>query len=247
MDINVKTDWGQCSATYDDLDWVSRDELLDAMVEMADVEEEQKVLDVGTGTGKVLLALKAICPDADYYGVDSCDAMLDKIDAAHNFKLQVRGVENLHGFPKNEFDLVTARMVFHHIDDLDKAMAEVHRVLKPGGKLIICEGNPPDRHSVSFYEEMFRYKEDRNTFLLDDLVNLFVRQHFKKITSKTIVLRDMSLNNWLDKSTIPASNVEIIKKMHQECDESVKRAYNMKIIKDDILMDWKFSLVLGVK
>lgn len=173
--------------------------------------------------------------------------MLDKVDASYDFNLFIRDMENLHGFQDNDFDLVTARMVFHHSKNLEKAMTEVYRVLKPMGRFILCEGNPPDLCSIPFYKNIFRFKEDRITFLLDDLVNLLVRQGFQKITSRTVILKDMSLNNWLENSGLPFRNVDIIRKMHYECDVFIKNAYNMKFRNTDILMDWKFSAVSGIK
>ena len=94
---------------------------------------------------------------------------------------------------------------------------------------------------------MFRFKEDRITFLLDDMVNLLVQQRFQKVISRTVILKDMSLNNWLEKSALPFRNVDIITKMHYNCDDIVKKAYNMKFQNNDILMDWKFSIVSGIK
>lgn len=243
----MRMDWTQCSATYDGLAWVSKDELLDAMADAAGVCSGQHVLDLGTGTGKVLMALYERCPDASYAGVDMCPDMLARIDASYGFTLLVREIEDLHGLPDNHFDVVTARMVFHHANDTEKAMAEASRVLNTGGRFVICEGNPPDRHCIPFFEAMFKLKEDRITFLLDDLVNLLVRQDFKDIRSRTVILRDMSLNNWLEKSVASSRNVEIITAMHRECDEHVQRAYNMQFVDGDIRMDWKFSIVTGTK
>lgn len=245
--IKKKTDWDTRSEVYNGLDWVNRDELLCAMVDVADVQKDYKVLDVGTGTGKVLMALNSRCPKAEYYGVDINKGMISKIDPSYDFNLSISEMENLANFKQNQFNLVTARMVFHHANDLAKATSEIHRVLKPGAKFVLCEGNPPDMHTVPFYKDMFRFKEDRHTFLLDDMVNLLVKQGFNNITSRSIIMKDMSLNNWLDNSGLPFRNTDIIKQMHFNCDSSVQKAYNMKIQKDDILMDWKFSVVSGTK
>ena len=245
--VKKKTDWDKRSMFYNALDWVRRDELLNTMVEVAGQLKGEKVLDVGTGTGKVLIALKERHPEADYYGVDICRKMLDKIDGSYDFNLSIQEIENLSEFKDNDFDLVTARMVFHHAKNITKAMNEVYRVLKHGGKFIICEGNPPDLNSVSFYKNMFRFKEDRITFLLDDLANLLIQQDFNMISSRTVILKDMSLNNWLEKSGLPYRNVDIIRKMHYDCDVLVQKAYNMKFVDNDILMDWKFSIVAGIK
>ncbi|MBA7545555.1 2-methoxy-6-polyprenyl-1,4-benzoquinol methylase, mitochondrial [subsurface metagenome] len=245
--VKMKTNWDYRSKYYNSLDWVTRDELLNTIVEMAGVLNGKKVLDIGTGTGKILIALNKKWPEADYYGIDISRGMMDKIDGSYGFKLSIREMENLYGFLSNDFDLLTSRMAFHHSKNLENAMNEVHRVLKPGGKFILCEGNPPDRHSIPFYQEMFRFKEERITFLLDDMVNLLIRNGFQKVTSEAVILKKMSLNNWLDKSGLPFRNIDIIKTMHYECDVLIQKAYNMKFQNDDILMDWKFSIVSGVK
>ena len=245
--VRMKTDWDHRSRFYDRLDWARRDELLNTIVEIAGDLRGKKVLDVGTGTGKVLIALEKQHPDAYYYGIDISQGMLDKTDPSYGFELSIREMESLHGFQDEDLDLVTARMVFHHARNLEMAMDEVYRVLKPGGSFILCEGNPPDRYSISFYENMFRFKEERITFLLDDLVNLLVRKGFQKITSRTVILKDMSLNNWLENSGLPFRNIDIIRKMHYDCDILLQKAYNIKFQNDDILMDWKFSIVSGVK
>jgi len=245
--VKVKTNWDYRSKFYNNLEWVNKDELLKAIVDIADDLSNKKVLDVGTGTGKVLMALKERNPNNEYYGIDISQKMLDKIDPSYGFNLSVADMGNLDDFQENYFELVTARMVLHHATDLEKSVNEIHRVLNHGGKFILCEGNPPDVYSVPFYKKMFRFKEDRITFLLDDLVNLLVRQDFKNINSRTIIMKNMSLNNWLDNSGLPFRNTDIIRKMHYECDVSVQKAYNMKIKKDNILMEWKFSVVSGEK
>ena len=173
--------------------------------------------------------------------------MLDKIDPSYKFNLSIGEMENLKNFDNDSFHLITTRMAFHHSKNILKAMDEVYRVLKNGGKFIICEGNPPDVCTLDFYTRMFWFKEDRITFLLDDLINLFVYKEFKHITSKTVILKKMSLNNWLDNSGLPLRNINIIKTMHTECEDTVKEAYNMIFQEDDILMDWKFSVVSGIK
>ncbi|MDP8214018.1 MAG: NTP transferase domain-containing protein [Candidatus Euphemobacter frigidus] len=245
--VKITTDWDQRARFYDRLEWAAKNQLLDTIVDMAGISKEEKVLDLGTGTGKILIASKKEQPDAEYFGIDISRSMLEKIDPSYGFDLSIKEMEDLRGFADGDFDVLTARMVFHHARNLERAMDEVHRVLKPGGRFILCEGNPPDRYSLPFYESMFRFKEDRITFLLDDLVNLLGQRGFKNITSRTVILRQMSMNNWLENSGLPFRNIDIIRKMHYECDAGIQKAYNMTVRDDDILMDWKFSVVSGVK
>lgn len=244
----VKTDWKKRAEKYNNLDWVNNDKLLSYMTEnISKINSSINILDVGTGTGKILLYLKLKRGEANYYGCDISSAMMNKIDPSYGFELKMANVTNLDIYPKNFFNYVTARMIFHHVDDVDKAMKEIYKKLKKGGKLIICEGNPPSYISHDFYKEMFFYKETRNVFMETDLINLYVRNKFRNITTNTIILKNMSLNNWIENSGLPQRNIDIIKKMHYNCHEDVKKDYNMKIVKDDIIMDWKFSIVTGEK
>lgn len=245
--LATNTDWEKRSEKYDHLAWVNNDELLEHLAAQVEVTPETHLLDVGTGTGKVLIYLKLKKGDAHYYGADSSAAMMRKIDPAYEFVLTEADVTNLAAYSDGLFDYVTARMVFHHVDDVHRAMREIRRKLKDGGRLIVCEGNPPSYDSYSFYKEMFFYKEIRNVFMESDLINLFAAGGYRNITTRTVILGDMSLNNWIDNSGLPRRNIDIIKRMHYECSETVQRDYNMKFLGDDITMDWKFSIVIGEK
>lgn len=242
----VHTDWKKRSEKYNNLDWVNNDQLLIHMGKCFDgINQDSNILDVGTGTGKILIYLKLKHGDANYYGCDISPDMMSKIDNSYNFDLKVASVTDLSEYPDSHFDFITARMIFHHVDELGKAMLEIHKKLKKGGKFIICEGNPPSYVSYKFYQDMFFYKEIRNTFMESDLINLFARNGYRNIRTETMIMPQMSLNNWIDNSGLPQRNIDIIKKMHYNCSEAVHKDYNMTVVKDDILMDWKFSVVLG--
>lgn len=246
--LRMKTDWAVRAQMYDNIQWVNVDEPLEAMVEMSNLNiSNPKILDIGIGTGKVLKYFKANKKDTIGYGIDISSEMMDKIDKKYDFNLSVGNVEDLSCFEKDFFDLVTARMSMHHVDALSKAMSEVYRVLKDDASFIICEGVPPTKEVLGFYKEVFSYKETRNTFLVDDLINLMCNSGFEKVTTRTIVVKDMSMNNWLSNSGIPYRNKDIISNLHYNCSEEIKAAYKMKFIDDDILMEWKFVVVSGTK
>lgn len=239
--------WAGRSKDYGKLDWVNKDEMLRVMVEMAGDYDNDSILDVGTGTGKVLMALHNKNPDILYFGIDTSVEMVNNLKKLNGFNVRMMDMEDMMHISDKGFDLVTARMVLHHATDINKAMSEIHRVLKPEGKLIVCEGNPPSKECLPFYNVMFVYKEERLTFLLDDLVNLLLNNGFKDVCSRTVILRDMSLNNWLDNSDTKLEDSEIIKRMHLNCSRAVRKAYNMRFVDGDVLMDWKFSVVSGIK
>ncbi|MBP8313493.1 class I SAM-dependent methyltransferase, partial [Clostridium neonatale] len=244
----TRTDWAVRSEMYNNISWVNKEETLDAMFELCNNScTNPKILDIGVGTGKVLKYFKNKINNAICYGIDISKEMMNKIDDEYEFNLLVGNVEELSEFGNDTFDIVTARMSFHHVKNLKKAMSEVYRVLKKDGKFIICEGVPPNKETLEFYKEMFKYKEDRNTFLVDDLINLMNDTGLRKITTRTIINKGMSMNNWLNNSGVPYRNQDIIRKMHFECSKDIQKSYKMEFVGDDILMEWKFIVVCGIK
>lgn len=241
----IHTDWTLRSMQYNRLQWVNNDALLSGITEIAASLRPRTVLDVGTGTGKVLFALKDTLQQGEFWGIDSSQSMLDKISRKDEVKLKCANIETTHEIPEGYFDFVTARMVFHHINDGDRALYNICRVLRNEGVLLICEGAPPTLRTMNWYTDMFRYKEDRKTLTEIDLINMLLRAGFDDIVTKTVVLRNCSLNNWLDNSGIPQENIDIIKRMHYEAPPYVRQDYDMVFTGDDCLMTWKFAITYG--
>ena len=150
-------------------------------------------------------------------------------------------------FPSETFDVCTARMVFHHVEDCMVGLGEVLRVLKTGGHLALIEGVPPDHRTRKRYEEIFRLKEKRHTFSEAELINMFHRAGFGNISLYPHFMKQVSLNNWLKNSALPQEAVDEITRLHIEADDYFKDVYNLKQVGDDVLMDWKFVILLGTK
>jgi SAM-dependent methyltransferase len=95
------------------------------------------VLEIGFGTGWLMNEL--IRAGAEVHGIDlskSHEALCRHRFRDHNVKLQVASAENIP-YPDNSFDLVAAWGVLHHAADDARCYAEVHRVLKPGGRMFL--------------------------------------------------------------------------------------------------------------
>ena len=106
-------------------------------------KEKLKVVDVGTGPGIVAFHLAELGHDVT--GVDLSEEMLKNArENAARFNLPVEfrhgDAENLP-FEDESFDAVVNRHVLWTLPNPDKAIAEWKRVLKPGGKIVIVDGN----------------------------------------------------------------------------------------------------------
>jgi ubiquinone/menaquinone biosynthesis C-methylase UbiE len=102
-------------------------------------------LEIGTGTGYFSLNLMQLGALERVTATDISPGMLATLrESAGRLGAEVRTVETdaeRLPFDNASFDLVFGHAVLHHIPDLERALAEFHRVLRPGGELAFC-GEP---------------------------------------------------------------------------------------------------------
>lgn len=153
-------------------------------------------------------------------------------------------------FSNHLFDKLTARMVFHHVlDNLDRVFVRCFDLLKEKGKLIVAEGVPPtdDQAVVDWYAHMFSFKEERRTFIPADLQAHFKKNGFKNIKTYVHIMNNFSIRNWLVNSGLEPPKQNRIMDLHFNAPPAVKRAYNLKIRKNDCLVDTKNVIIVGEK
>ncbi|MDP9169989.1 MAG: class I SAM-dependent methyltransferase [Acidobacteriota bacterium] len=99
---------------------------------------DKRVLDVGCGKGRFDRVLLERNPGAQICGLDISEAMLACVSAGIG---KVAGYMTELPFAASAFDCVYATESLEHAVEIDKAVAEMCRVLKPGGKLAIIDKN----------------------------------------------------------------------------------------------------------
>jgi ubiquinone/menaquinone biosynthesis C-methylase UbiE len=114
------------------------------------------ILDVGCGTGVFAARIRQALPHAKVWGVDLVAAMLSKgrsrWEAHRRCVMPVQGDSERLPFAEGAFDVVTCANSFHHYPHQRCAVDEMHRVLKPGGRLILVDGSRDDLWGWFIYD-----------------------------------------------------------------------------------------------
>jgi ubiquinone/menaquinone biosynthesis C-methylase UbiE len=103
-----------------------------------------RVLDVGCGTGQFGERILQALPNARVFGIDLVAEMLlggaERWASHPNTLCPVQGDSEHLPFASGTFDVVTCANSFHHYPDQARAVSEMHRVLRPGGRLMLIDG-----------------------------------------------------------------------------------------------------------
>jgi ubiquinone/menaquinone biosynthesis C-methylase UbiE len=119
------------------------------LIEQADIQPGQHVLDLGCGTGTLAIMMKQTQQSADVVGLDADPDMLkvakyksSQLHAPVKFDV---GFTNKLPYPDASFDRILSSIMIHHLKTPDKETTarEVFRVLKPGGQLHIIDFGKP--------------------------------------------------------------------------------------------------------
>jgi ubiquinone/menaquinone biosynthesis C-methylase UbiE len=109
------------------------------------IHEGEAILDIGCGAGvDSIIAARLVGPSGSVTGIDLVPEMLARasenarLAGLDNVTFQESSAEQLP-FPDNSFDMVISNGVFNLVVDKVKALSEVFRVLKPGGRFLLAD------------------------------------------------------------------------------------------------------------
>ena len=126
------------------------DKAREVLLERAALRRGHRVLDVGCGTGSLAILIKRLHPDVEVVGLDPDPKALARAQKkAERAGVSVqfdRGFSDALPYAGATFDRVFSSMMFHHIpgEAKPRTLAEIRRVLKPGGRFEMLDLGGPD-------------------------------------------------------------------------------------------------------
>ncbi|EGT3617390.1 class I SAM-dependent methyltransferase [Clostridium perfringens] len=169
---SIAKEWNRIRVEY------FKDELREKAINSVDINNKV-IADLGAGTGFISLEIAKRANIV--FSVDSSKNMLGELykaakDSNLNNIYPINGeVEDLPLFD-DSIDLIFMNMALHHVENPGKAIKEIFRILKPGGKVIITD--VLEHNGQWAREEMF---DVWLGFNYDQLINWFEEAYFKNI------------------------------------------------------------------
>jgi len=126
--------YSQRAAAYDTLWSPAIQPVGERLLEHLPLAGAKQVIDVGTGAGALLPAIRRAAPRAVVLGIDRSEGMLTLARQRHDGPLAVMDAQHLD-LPDGRFDVALVAFVLFHLPDPQQCLQEVCRVLKPGGRV----------------------------------------------------------------------------------------------------------------
>jgi ubiquinone/menaquinone biosynthesis C-methylase UbiE len=158
------------------------------------LEPTESLLDIGTGPGNFPTRLRTQGHLGRLVGMDFSSGMLEVASAKTSAVEWIQGNAMELPFPDSSFDVVTARHMLYHVPDMNKAILEAKRVLKPGGRFIAVTND--DGYMLEYWKAVFEALKDDQNFnsMTDEVLNpKFFAAHLEaeiaKVFGKTTFTR----------------------------------------------------------
>ena len=229
----------------------SKQNYLDYAVRKIAPTKDDAVLEVAAGT---CACGRAIAP---YAGSVVCLDMTPAMLSVGKTEAERAGLRNMAfvlgdaaelPFLDGGFDIVFSRLAFHHFPDTRPPFAEMVRILKPGGKLILIDmeaAEEPLREAEDAIEKLRDPSHVRNLSKVEMLA--LYQAHGLSVTCHEVVRLPVVLQNWLDHAKTPPDMQSCIKdKMLQELHGDEKTGFSPYLRNGELCFDHRWVLTVGI-
>ena len=119
------------------------------------------VLDIATGTGDMAIKIHSILAPCRVTGCDISEGMMEvarkkviNLGLSEEITFSLGDCTSLP-FPDNSFDAVTISFGIRNVEDIERGLSEINRVLTPGGNLVILELSVPENRFYKFFYTIY--------------------------------------------------------------------------------------------
>ncbi len=241
----VRNNFGKSAENYASAAIHAQGEDLQWLVEAHPLTGNERVLDVGTGAGHAAFAFAPHVQVVE--GIDITSAMLEQARSG----AEARGLENIHFSPAdvealphedNTFDMVVSRWCAHHYPNIRLALAQIARVLKPGGIFLLVDSVAPPQARIDMFLNTLEMLRD--TGHVRDYSIAEWLDYLERVGLHGMVMREWQLrldgDTWVRRIQTPEVYVAAIQQLLADADAELKAA--LQITDADSETGWGFDL-----
>jgi len=238
--------FGPVAAHYAAFDYHAKGPDLAPMLEAGKLSGGERVLDIGSGPGHT--ALLFATGAREVVATDPTAAMLEqgrrlaRERGLGNVTFELASAEALP-FADASFDRVTSRQSAHHYADIRRALCEVSRVLRPGGRFVLIDTISPEDDEFDVFLnriELLRDSSHVRDYRVSDWREMFceVGFEFEDLQAWDIAL---VFDEWVERSRTPAREVAMLRESFGEASRRVRERFR---VSPDC--DWSVPVALVV-
>ncbi|TYK66819.1 class I SAM-dependent methyltransferase [Colwellia echini] len=223
---------------------------LELLVQMSQVDLNSNVLDVASGPGLVATEFSKKCKNVEC--LDLTPAMLkqakNRASEANILNMSFREGDAMNlPYEDNSFDVVLTRYSFHHFLTPEKALQEMIRVCKPGGRVVVADVAIEQRFMEQFnHIERLRDSSHVSALSLDKFEQLFSSEDLI-LCSKTQYSVDVELEKQLSVSFPKQGDDTKIRDLITQDVGNNSTGFNPKLINGDVFYSYPIFVYVGVK
>lgn len=230
----------------------TRQDYLDHIVSVVTPLTNASVLEVAAGTcacGRAIApyAQNVVCLDMTSAMLSVGKAKSEKADL-HNMTFVLGDAAEIP-FLENSFDLVISRLAFHHFPDVRQVFAEMVRVLKPDGRLVLIDMEAAEEPLRRVQDEIETLRDPSHVkdLSIAEMQQLF-RDHALQVVHQDVTSIRQHLTAWMALTKTPQSvQEEITMRMEAELHGGTKTGFAPYRVGNEICFNHRWVLLIGQK
>lgn len=213
-------------------------EHLKLLLSLVNPQNNETILDLGTGSGYVAFALSEKFNECKVIGMDIVTDTLSRnreiISKSRISNLEFIDYDGtIFPLPDSSIDCIITRYALHHFPDIENSFKEIYRILKPNGKLVIADPTPNENDKDRFVDKYMQIKQDGH-------MRFYSLAEYKRML-ETVGLKLIS--NEMTTITFPRKKSDSCMKLLSETENHIIADYNIRIMDEEI---WITEQVLNM-